>query len=78
MAPLPGSRTGSEAEPVPGGEAPDLQGGQVLGQLLFELDRRQGRGVGHAVTLGQGTALRGALARFLLSFFAFSGVSVES
>lgn len=57
---------------------PDLQGGQVLGQLLFELDGRQGGGVRHEVSFSQGAALRGALAHFFLPFFTFPGISVKS
>lgn len=61
-----------------GGRVPHLQGGQVLGQLLLELNGRQSGRVGHELSLGQGAALRGALAGFLLSFFTFPGISVKS
>lgn len=58
--------------------APDLQGGQVLGQLLLELDGRQGWGFGHELAFGQGGAVGGALAHLFLPFFAVRGISVES
>lgn len=58
--------------------APDLQGGQVLGQLLLDLDGRQGWGVGHELAFGQRGAVGGALAHLFFPFFTVPGISVKS
>ena len=59
------------------GEVPHLQGGQILGQLLFELDGRQGWGVRHKVPFSEGAALRGALTRLLFPLFTLSRIVVK-
>lgn len=58
--------------------APDLQGGQVLGQLLLELDGRQGGGVRHELAFRQGGAVGGALAHLFFPFFTVPGIAVKA